>query len=168
MTALPDSHVADSVEAAIGALEQLVASLKEGGFAAGAPAYQRMAEVLVAQRLFHENDDETDPLVARFDHLGDLAREVFELLEPYTSAMRRLAMIAPERPDATSVAVISAQLERRNRRGATASVLARAAHVPRETTERVLATLVADGSVARRESGGVVSYRLTTLPGRTS
>lgn len=166
MTAVPDTHVADSVEAAIGALDLLATSLRRGGFAEGAAAYQRMAEVLVAQRMFHEDDDEADPVVVRFDHLGSLAREVFELLEPYSSAMRRLAAIAPDRPDATAVTAIRAQLERRGRRGATASVLARAAHVPREATERVLAALVADGVVVCRHNGDVGSYRLATLPGR--
>jgi hypothetical protein len=166
VTAAPDTHVADSVEAAIGALETFGASLRLGGFAEGAVAYQRMAEVLVAQRLFHEHDDETDPLAGRFDHLGNLAREIFELLEPYVSAMRRLAVIAPDRPDEAAVSAIRTQLERRGRRGATSSVLARAAHVPRETTERVLATLLADGSVVRRDAGDVGSYRLATPPGR--
>ena len=168
MTAVPDNHVADSVEAAIGALEQLASSLRRGGFAEGAPAYQRMAEVLVAQRLYHESEDETDPLTPRFDHLGALARDVFELLEPYASAMRRLASIAPERPDESAAMEIRAQLERRGRRGATASLLARAARTPRDTTEQVLAALVADGSVVRRDRGDVVSYRLATLPGRSS
>jgi hypothetical protein len=162
MTATSDAHVADSVEAAVAALEQLAASLRHGGFAEGAGAYQRMAEVLVAQRLFHGTDDAADPLVARFDHLGGLARQVFELLEPYAAAMRRLAAIAPDRPDTSTVAAIHAQLERRGRRGATASLLARAAHLPPDTAEQVLTALVADGTVVRRDVGEVTSYRLAT------
>ena len=65
MTALPDTHVADSVEAAIAALEQLAASLRQGGFAEGASAYQRMAEVLVAQQLFHERDSQAVYLLSQ-------------------------------------------------------------------------------------------------------
>ena len=38
MTVDPATRVADSVEAAIGALEQLVRSLRRGGFEEGAPA----------------------------------------------------------------------------------------------------------------------------------
>lgn len=165
MTATAD-HVTSSVDAATAALEQLAGSLRRGGFAEGAPSYQRMAEVLVAQRLLHDGID--DPLSARFEQLGGLAREVFELLEPYTSAMRRLAAMAAERPDERAVAAIRAQLERRGRRGATASVLTRAAHVPRETTERVLAALVADGTVVRRGTGDVQFYRLATASGRAA
>ena len=167
MTVVGDNHVASSLEAAIGALEQLAGSLRRGGFAEGAGAYQRMAEVLVAQRLFHEPQGEEDPTGARFDQLGRLAQEVFELLEPYTSAMRRLATMAPERPDERALVAIRDQLERRGRRGATASVLARAAHVPRATTDQVLAALVADGTVVRRGTGEVQSYRLaSTLSAR--
>jgi len=90
-----------------------------------------------------------------------LARDVFELLEPYTSAMRRLASIAPERLDPRAVAAVHDQLRRRGRRGATASVLARAAHVGRELTDQVLEAMVAEGSVVRRRVGDTVSYRLT-------
>jgi hypothetical protein len=168
VTTVTNTHVAESVAAAVAALEQLAGSLRQGGFAESAPAYQRMAEVLVAQRLWHESQDETELLAARFDHLGDLARDVFELLEPYVTAMRRLAAIAPERPSEAAAAAIRAQIERRGRRGASASVLARAAHVPRDTTERVLAVLVADGSVLRRDVGGVASYRLAAPPRRAS
>ena len=162
MSVIPDSHVAHSVEASIGALEQLAASLRAGGFAEGAASYQRMAEVLVAQRMFHEPEAAAalDPLAARFDHLGSLARDVFELLEPYTSAMRRLASIAPERLDPRAVAAVHDQLRRRGRRGATASVLARAAHVGRDLTDQVLDAMVAEGSVVRRAVGDTVSYRL--------
>lgn len=166
MTTASDAHVADSVEAAVAALEQLATSLRHGGFAEGAVAYQRMAEVLVAQRMFHETEDGADPLLARFDHLGGLARQVFELLEPYTSAMRRLAAIAPARPDASKVAAIHTHLERRGRRGATASLLARAARLPTDTAEQVLTALVAEGTVVRRDVGDVSSYRLATTPGR--
>jgi hypothetical protein len=165
MTTAPDTHVADSVGAAIAALSQLGASLRRGGFAEGAPAYERMAEVLLAQRLLHDEDDEAT-LTTEFDHLGRLAREVFELLEPYVSAMRRLASIAPDEPDESATLGIRTQLERRGRRGATASLLARSAHVPRETTERVLAALVADGTVVRRDTGDVASYRLAAPAGR--
>ncbi|QZY28960.1 hypothetical protein [Nocardioides coralli] len=158
MTATADTRVADSVEAAIGALEQLASSLRRSGFEDGAPAYSRMAEVLVAQRLFHQPGGAGAP--PRFDHLGDVAREVFELLEPYVAAMRRLATMAPDRLDEAATEAVRAQLEKRGRRGATASVLSRSAHVPAPVAQRVLAALVADGSVVTRTAGDVVSYRL--------
>lgn len=164
MTAAPDTRVADSVEAAIGALEQLATSLRRSGFEEGAAAYTRMAEVLVAQRLFHQPGGEAGS--PRFDHLGDVARQVYELLEPYVSAMRRLATMAPDRPDEAAVEAIRTQLEKRGRRGATASVLSRSAHVPPPVAERVLAGLVADGSVVTRTAGEVVSYRLPAAPRR--
>lgn len=155
---LADDHVSDSVEAAIAALEQLAGSLRQGGFAEGAAAYQRMVDVLVAQRLLHEKIDE--PLSARFEHVGELARQVFELLEPYANAMRRLATMAPPRPDEHAIAAIRSQLDRRGSRGATVSVLCRAARLPRATVERSLAALVADGTVTLRNTGDVESYRL--------
>jgi hypothetical protein len=155
---LAGDHISDSVEAGIVALEQLAESLRQGGFAEGAAAYQRMVDVLVAQRLLHERID--DPLTARFEHVGEIARQVFELLEPYATAMRRLATMAPERPDDQAMASIRSQLERRGSRGATASVLSRAARLPRATVDRLLAALVADGTVLCRNTGDVESYRL--------
>jgi hypothetical protein len=164
VTTLPGSHVADSVEAAITALEHLAASLREGGFAEGASSYQRMADVLLAQRVFYAAGGGSELPTERFDHLGEVAREVYELLEPYAGAMRRLAAMAPERLDEKAVAAVRIQLEKRGNRGATASVLSRSAHVPRETTDAVLASFVADGTVQRRAAGDVESFRLALAP----
>jgi hypothetical protein len=72
--------------------------------------------------------------------------------------------MAPERLDTRAVDSVRTQLEKRGNRGATASVLARAAHVPRETTDAVLASLVADGTVQSRCAGDIESFRLALPP----
>jgi hypothetical protein len=146
-----------SVEAASTALEHLERSLRQGGFAEGAAAYQRMAEVLVAQSMFTAPSD--DELMRRFEQLGRTARRVFELLQPYTLAMRRLTVLAGEdQPDATPAVVD--HLKRRGRRGASASVLTRVTRLPQAEVEAALATLVATGEAVNR--GG--SYILRRQP----
>lgn len=149
-------HVLQSVAAATQALDQLEQSLRSGGFAEGAAAYQRMAEVLVAQRLVHDDG----AMAPGFERLGDTARKVFELLDPYSTAMRRLAALAPERADDRARQAVLDQLGRRGRRGASASVLARASRLAPEAVERSLQELLATGVVVARGSGEVCSYRL--------
>lgn len=164
-------QTASSVEAAIAALGHLEASLRQGGFPEGAPAYQRMAEVLVAQRFhyeaaFEQDWDEDDALSDRFSELGNVARRVFALLDPYAGAMRRLAAMAPEPLSEQAVEAVMGQLERRGRRGATASVLARSTRLPGDVVARALAAMVADGRVAVRRAGEVETFRCATPPGK--
>lgn len=153
-----DAHVALSLAAATEALTQLERSLRSGGFAEGAAAYQRMAEVLVAQRLFLGAEDPA--LSERFDHLGSTARRVFELLDPYAGAMRRLATLAPERVEPGAVEAVLEQIGRRGRRGTSSSVVSRATRLPLVQVEQALAELVAAGTVVRRTTGDLTSYRL--------
>jgi hypothetical protein len=166
MSRHPDApHVRQSVDAATEALSQLARSLRAGGFAEGAGAYQRMAQVLVAQRIFHAAED--PDLAARFDRLGETARSVFELLEPYTTAMRRLAALAPEPEpvDTVSAAAVLDQLGRRGRRGMSTSLLIRATKLPRDQVEAAVARLVQDERVVARDAGGTTTYRLANPPG---
>jgi hypothetical protein len=150
----PPTHVRESVAAATAALEQLEKSLRQGGFAEGAPAYEQMAEVLIAQRMFtDEADDEAD---ARFEQLGLLARRIFELLHPYASAMRKLAVLAPDSSQSAATEAVLGQLERRGRRGASRSVLARVTRIRPMEVDRALASLVRDGKVVTR--GGSTYY----------
>jgi hypothetical protein len=157
-TLVPTEHVARSVEAAGQALTQLERQLRAGGFAEGATAYAQMADVLVAQRVFLAGDD--DALAASFGQLGGTARRVFELLEPYTAAMRRLATLAPPRADAKDVQAVREQLARRGRRGTSVPVLARATRLPTERVEVALAELCTQGTALRRTVGDITSYRL--------
>jgi hypothetical protein len=167
------TQASSSVEAAIAALSQLEGSLRQGGFAEGATAYQRMAEVLVAQRFRHEaalaehpRGDPGEPgdgLTDRYTELGSLARRIFELLEPYAGAMRRLASMAPEPIDERATDALLDHLARRGRRGATASVLVRATRLPAGTVARALAALAADGRVVSRRTGDVETFRVTEL-----
>jgi hypothetical protein len=159
---VPGDHVARSVTAAATALAHLEQSLRAGGFADGAAAYTRMADVLVAQRLFLAADDEQ--LGEQFGALGSSARRVFELLEPYTAAMRQLATLAPPRIDARTLAAVHDQLARRGRRGASLSVLARTTRLPADQVERAVGQLVADGRVAGRCAGDTTTYRLVPQP----
>lgn len=162
-TDVTDAHVAQSVTAATEALTQLEWSLRAGGFAEGAPAYQRMAEVLVAQRLFLGAEDPA--LSQHFERLGGTARRIFELLEPYAAAMRRLATMAPERAEPGAVEAVLEQVARRGRRGTSASVVSRATRLPLEQVEQALSELTSSGSVVSRTTGDLVSYRLAS-PGR--
>lgn len=150
----PPTHVRESVAAATAALEQLEKSLRQGGFAEGASAYERMAEVLIAQRMFaDEADDDAD---AQFEQLGLIARRVFELLHPYASAMRKLAVLAPDSSQSAAAEAVLGQLERRGRRGATRSVLSRVTRIRPMEVDRALASLVRDGKVITR--GGNTYY----------
>jgi len=151
MTSPPSpAHVRESVAAATAALEQLEKSLRQGGFAEGAPAYERMADVLIAQRMFADDTD------ARFELLGTIARRIFELLHPYASAMRKLAVLAPDSSQSAASAAVLGQLERRGRRGATRSVLSRVTRTRPMEVDRALASLVRDGKVVTR--GGSTYY----------
>jgi hypothetical protein len=152
------AQVQQSVGAATQALSQLEASLRGGGFAEGAAAYQRMAEVLVAQRLFCDSEDAT--LAADFDRLGATARRVFELLDPYAGAMRRLATLAPQQVDETAIDAVREQLARRGRRGMSLSLLVRSTKLTRVQVEEAVAHLMEVGEVVARASGDSASYRL--------
>ncbi|MEQ7125397.1 hypothetical protein ABN034_12850 [Actinopolymorpha sp. B11F2] len=157
-TQVTGDHVARSVEAASTALSQLEHSLRAGGFAQGAAAYERMAEVLAAQHLFLGGDDPA--LADRFGQLGSTARRVFALLEPYASAMRKLAILAPERCDPREVAAVREQLGRRGKRGTSVSVLSRSTRLAPDKVERALAELVDEGTVHSRTVGDLTTYRL--------
>jgi hypothetical protein len=66
--AVTDANVARSVLAATQALDHLERSLRAGGFVEGTSAYERMAEVLLAQRLWHGSSDRR--LADDFQRLG--------------------------------------------------------------------------------------------------
>ncbi|WP_406730151.1 hypothetical protein [Streptomyces sp. NBC_01794] len=192
---MTESHVASSVEAAALALDRLEQSLRVGGFAEGTTAYQRMADVLLAQRLFPGDDSagpETDPSVLRgFEHIGETSGRIYGLLEPYAAVMRRLAALAPAAPGdagptARSVgpaapaepgvtaapavteaacATVLAALRRRGRRGASVSVLCRTTGLPSGVAEAALDALVGDGTACTRDAGGVRSFLLRDTRG---
>jgi hypothetical protein len=71
----------------------LAASLEQAGFAAGADAYRRMADVILGQRLWAEEHDITD-FDARYAEVGRLATRIFEYLSPYTQVAARLGVLA--------------------------------------------------------------------------
>ncbi|MEW2084239.1 hypothetical protein [Streptomyces sp. NPDC005283] len=191
---MTESHVASSVEAAALALDRLEQSLRAGGFAEGTTAYQRMADVLLAQRLLPGDSagPETDPSVLRgFEHIGETAGRIYGLLEPYAAVMRRLAALAPAAPgdagptarsagpaapaepgvtaapavtEAARAAVLAA-LRRRGRRGASVSVLCRTTGLPSGVAEAALDALVGDGTACTRDAGGVRSFLLRDTRG---
>ncbi|GAA3842171.1 hypothetical protein ACFS5L_05860 [Streptomyces phyllanthi] len=165
------NHVASSVEAAAQALDRLEQSLRAGGFPEGTTAYECMAEVLLAQRLFPDGPSATgpDPAVLRgFEQIGTTAGRIYGLLQPYVAVMRRLAALAPAAavdaapaapavPPDVSAAVLAA-LRRRGRRGASVSVLCRTTGLAAGVVEAALDALVGHGIARTRDGGGVRSF----------
>ena len=85
---IPD-NVAKSVDAAEQALGHFAHMLEQGGFAAGADAYDRLADVIVSQAMMLQAEEEHG-LDDRFRLLEALAAKVHAQLHPYVDAMERL------------------------------------------------------------------------------
>jgi DNA-binding transcriptional ArsR family regulator len=151
------ANVSASVEAASQALSQLHQSLGRGGFAEGAAAYERMAELLLTQYMWAESQDA--PLQEEFEALGDIARRIFSLLEPYTTAMKRLAVLAPPDHEIVRRRVREA-LAKRGTRGISASTLARELRIERPVLDELLGKLLGEGIVTVRGSGAAAIYSL--------
>jgi len=169
------ANVACSVLAATQALDHLERSLRAGGFVEGTSAYERMAEVLLAQRLWHGSSDPR--LADDFQRLGETARRIFGMLHPYTVVMRRLATLAPADVEADHAAddgeadrvAVLAELNRRGRRGASMTVLTRATGLAAAVVEAVLRHLIDDGVVTERGTGTARSFRVADpAPGRAA
>jgi len=169
------ASVASSVLAATEALDHLERSLRAGGFVEGTSAYERMAEVLLAQRLWHGSSDPR--LADDFQRLGETARRIFGMLHPYTVVMRRLATLAPagaeadhaaDDGEAARVAVLT-ELNRRGRRGASMTVLTRATGLAAAVVEAVLRPLIDDGEVTERGIRTARSFSMADpAPGRAA
>lgn len=142
-----DTNVAQSVQAATQALGHLEQSLRAAGFPEGTSAYERMAEVLLAQWVAQGGADSQRSV--DFERLGEVAGRVFGILHPYVVVMRRLAALAPDDGDRARAAVV-VELQRRGRRGASPSVLTRATGLSPSLVESAIARLIADGAVQPR------------------
>lgn len=153
---------ATSVRSACQALEQLERSLLAGGFRDGATAYTRMAEVILAQRMFVADGDPA--LLPLYEELGELARRLFGLLHPYDTVMRQLVVLAPADTEPHRARVV-AVLGRRGRRGASALVLARECSLSAADTAAALRRLEGAGTVRVRTPGAPVpAYVLVEAP----
>lgn len=85
-------NVETSLEAVEQALTHFATSLDRGGFAAGADAYRQMADVVVGQWLWVEEEGVRD-LEPAFRRIAKRAGEVSAQLEPYVESMRRLGAL---------------------------------------------------------------------------
>ena len=85
-----------NLESSLGAVESalsvLAGSLEQAGFAAGADAYRQMADVIIGQRLWAEENDITD-YDARYVEVGRLATRIFQCLSPYADVAVRLSAL---------------------------------------------------------------------------
>ncbi|MEU6260247.1 hypothetical protein [Streptomyces sp. NPDC047043] len=173
MTGAPDrDNIAQSLNAAAQALDHLEHSLRAAGFPDGTGAYQRMADVLLAQRLYPASPD--PELMNGFEHIGRTAGRIYGILHPYTAVMLRLAALGPPTEDATGApaadtavarTAVLAELRRRGRRGASLSVLIRATGLTADAVESVLDGLVTDGHARVRRTGEARSYTLALPEG---
>jgi phage tail tape-measure protein len=153
-----DANVAQSVQAATQALHHLEQSMRAAGFPEGTTAYERMAEVLLAQWVsqgLSNAERRTD-----FERLGEIAGRIFGMLHPYTVVMRRLAALAPNDSERARAAVV-AELHRRGRRGASPAVLARATGLAPSIVDAALARLVDDRAVQPRGTGAARTFVVT-------
>lgn len=167
-TGAPDrDNIAQSLNAAAQALDHLEHSLRTAGFPEGTDAYQRMSEVLLAQRLFPDSLDQE--LMSGFEHIGRTAGRIYGILHPYTAVMRRLAALGPSPTDTTGAdataadttaarTAVLAELRRRGRRGASLSVLVRATGLAADAVRSVLDGIVEDGGARVRRTGEACSY----------
>lgn len=94
MNAPPDpialkANIAETLDKAMGILQQLEDSLTHSGFATGAAAYGAMCQILLGQRMW-VLANQFDDLEPRFRCVADRARAVHALLAPYTDIMMRL------------------------------------------------------------------------------
>ncbi len=80
----------DSVELA---LRHFATSLEKAGFQKGAAAYQKMAAVVVGQRLW-ANSEGIDEFDDRFRRVAALAEDIRSNLAPYVEVMEKLRVIA--------------------------------------------------------------------------
>lgn len=88
-------NIVATVATAEGVLAQFRDSLVQAGFAEGAVPYTRLADTLIAQRLWVESSGMAAQ--ARFQAVGVHARAITELLQPYLDAFQRLSVLAAPR-----------------------------------------------------------------------
>jgi Fic family protein len=83
----------DNVEASLRAVEQalkhFVSALEQAGFANGAAAYGQMADIIVGQWMWAQENDARD-LQLKFLRISHLAARVSDQLRPYVGAMDQL------------------------------------------------------------------------------
>jgi hypothetical protein len=161
-TSASDANITQSVQAATLALNQLEQSLRAAGFLEGTSAYERMADVLLAQWV---SQGVAGRHTVDFQRLGEIAGRIFGILHPYSVVMRRLAALAPDDGERVRATVI-AELQRRGRRGASPSVLSRMTGIKPSTVDAALARLVADGAVQLRGTGSAPSFVVAEADGR--
>lgn len=138
-----NEHIPQSLRAATQALGEFERSLRAAGFAENVAAYQRMSEVLLAQRLVAATEKE---LAAGFGDLGETAKRIYGLLNPYVAVMRRLAALAPPAGE-DKRATVHAELRRRGTRGTTAATLRRATRLSTAEVNAALSQLEERGEI---------------------
>lgn len=87
-------NITRTVATAEAVLDHFERSLQQAGFADNAEAYRKLADTLLGQRLWVASSGE--PSGARFRAVGQHARAIQSMLEPYVEAFRRLSALASD------------------------------------------------------------------------
>lgn len=162
---MSEENLDQSLGAAREALGYLVASLERAGFGDNSPAYEKMAEVLVGQRLWAEEND-VDRFDADFRAVGELSLRLDRLIAPYArmartlSALEQMAAqpprVASNTPEGEVVQAIG------DRPASLTAISAKCALSTREV-RRVLRELVATGAVVEARSGSRTRYAVAEI-----
>jgi len=166
---MSESNLRQSLEAAEQALAHFNRSLAESGFEAGAASYQKMADILIGQWLWAE-EQQLDDYNERFRQLAALAGRVHEQLLPYVEAMRRLTTLAelvpppspPVAPDSRERRILATL--RKAPRPLSATALRKEIGGSTQRLRKTMQRLIDDGLVETRRAGSRVLY----APGQAS
>lgn len=157
---MSEENLDQSLSAAREALGYLVASLERAGFGDNSPAYEKLAEVLVGQRLWAEQND-VDRFDADFRVIGELSVRLDQLIAPYArmarslSALEQMAAQPPRfAPDTAEGEVVRAIGDR----VASLTAISTACTLSTREVRRVLLGLVDVGAVLETRSGSRTRY----------
>jgi DNA-binding transcriptional ArsR family regulator len=157
-------EIRQSLAAVTTALTHFRDNLDRAGFGEGAATYKQMANVIVGQFFWSQEQGTLEDLI-EFAPAIDLARDIHHHLEPYVTCMARLGALYELLPsEGEESDNDGSQLQRALRaagRPMSASALSREVDDSLTTVRRELAELVESGAVVKAQSGSRVRYELS-------
>ncbi|HEX9864314.1 MAG TPA: hypothetical protein VGC03_05040 [Acidimicrobiia bacterium] len=152
---MSETNVETTLDAAKDALGFLVASLEGAGFGDNASAYVKMAEVVVSQRLWVD-DEGIDRFDDDFLAVGTLGVRIHELLDPYIRMAMSLTVLLKLTPDISHFDPDSPEalvLQWLGGEAMSATAIASVTGLRTSLVRSALAQLVESNLVAERRSG---------------
>lgn len=153
-------NLARTLEAVETALAHLARQLEAAGFAAGAQAYQTMADVVVGQRIWASTHD-VDGFEDQYARVSGLATRIYEYLAPYQDVMSRLAVVGTpavgtqaESGESGDLGSLIVEALRSAGRGLSSTRLSALVGRPTSAVREELESLVAAGTIRSRTAGG--------------